>query len=125
MPHRLTEEYDSSQVGNALMAKLYSIVSGAELSGGTPLMHNKFVSWYCPGIPFTTETFDYLTQGFVTVNPNELGKLYNGAQVISQLFDRVPSVEGQFLDTLTETVSSSTADTISSIYIKMCFDGRV
>lgn len=116
MPERLTKQYDSNEVGNALMAKLYSIVSGAELSGGEPLMHNKFVSWYCPGIPFTTDTFDYLTQGFVTAKPNELGKLYNGAQVISELFDRVPSVEGQFLDTLTETVSSSTADKISSVY---------
>jgi|GEM_PF-5179036 len=54
----LTKKYDSSEVGNALMAKLYSIVSGAELSGGEPLMHNKFVSWYCPGIPFTGDTFD-------------------------------------------------------------------
>lgn len=113
---RLTKEYDSSEVGNALMAKLYSIVSGAELSGGEPLMNNKFVSWYCPGVPFTSEPFDFLTEGFVADTPNKVGRLYNGAQVISQMFDRVPSVEGQFLDTLTETVASSTADTISNIY---------
>jgi len=35
------------------------------------------------------------------------------------MFDRVPSVEGQFLDTLTETVASSTADTISSIWSRV------
>jgi len=105
----------SGDLMQALVAKLYSILTGDDDAIKTP--RNKFVSWFLPGVPFDTGDFKYCAKGFVGETAEEIQELYHQAFVLSKLFDYIPDVSNQFVtDQMQQTMYAGTQDTISSVY---------
>ena len=109
----------SDDLMQALMAKLYSTITGDDQALKMP--RNKFVSWLLPGIPFEPQDFDFGIKGlYGGSTAEELKLLGQQAWTVSQLFDFVPEVgddPAEFVDTqMQQTIWSTTQDTISSVY---------
>jgi hypothetical protein len=105
----------SGDLMQALVAKLYSILTGDDDSIKTP--RNKFVSWFQPGVAFDPKDFRFCAKGFVGETAEEIQEAYHQAFVLSKLFDYVPDVSKEFIpDELQQTLYAGTQDTISSVY---------
>lgn len=105
----------SADLMQALVAKLYATITGND--GNIKMPRNKFVSWYLPGIPFEPQDFMFCAKGLVAETAEATLERYHQAFVLSKLFDFIPDVSNQFIDTgMQQTIFASTQDTISSVY---------
>jgi hypothetical protein len=105
----------SADLMQALIAKLYATITGND--GNVKMPRNKFVSWMLPGIPFEPRDFLYCSKGLVGETAEQTQDLQHQAFVLSKLFDFVPDVNNQFVDTtMQQTIFASTQDNISSVY---------
>jgi hypothetical protein len=105
----------SADLMNALVAKLYATITGND--GNIKMPRNKFVTWMLPGIPFTPEDFVYCSKGLIGDTAEATMGLQHQAFVISKLFDFVPDVNDQFVNTtMQQTIFTTTQDSISSVY---------
>ena len=74
----------------ALVAKLYSIVTGDDEAIKVP--RNKFVSWFLPGVPFEPADFRFCAKGFIANTAEEINENYHQAFVLSKLFENRPEL---------------------------------
>jgi hypothetical protein len=106
---------NSGDLMQALVAKLYEILTGDDTSVKTP--RNKFVSWFLPGVPFDPKDFRFAATGFVGATAEDVLETYHQAFVVSKLFDVVPDVSSNFVtNEMQQMLYSGTQDTISSVY---------
>lgn len=99
----------------ALIAKLYSIVTGNDDAIKIP--RNKYISWFLPGVAFTPADFKYCAKGFTGDSAEDIKEAYHQAFVLSSLFDYVPDTSTGFVEpTMQQTIFAGTGDRISSIY---------
>jgi hypothetical protein len=105
----------SADLMQALMAKLYATITGND--GNIKMPRNKFVTWMLPGIPFEAKDFLYCAKGLIGETAEQTQELAHQAFVLSKLFDFVPDVNNEFVDTtMQQTLFTSTQDNISSVY---------
>ena len=105
----------SADLMQAMMAKLYGTITGND--GNIKIPRNKFVSWMLPGIPFQPKDFQFCSKGLIGNTAEETQDLQHQAFVLSKLFDYIPDVNNQFVDSkMQQTVFASTQDSISSVY---------
>ncbi len=105
----------SADLMQAMVAKLYATITGND--GNIKMPRNKFVTWMLPGIPFNPEDFLYCSKGLIGDTAEKTRELQHQAFVLSKLFDFIPDVNDQFVDTtMQQTIFTSTQDTISSVY---------
>src|SRR5262245_1680244 len=93
---------NTAELMQALVAKLYQIVTGNNENIKTP--RNKFISWLLPGVPFTPQDFKFCSKGLIGTGikdakgteilgaAEETKQLYHQAFVLSKLFDFIPDV---------------------------------
>jgi hypothetical protein len=105
----------------ALMSKLYKTVTGND-AGNIKIPRNKFISWLMPGIPFHPEDFLFCSKGLIGSDTTETRSLQHQAFVLSKMFDYIPEIPptnngfNEFINTLGQTIWSTTQDTISSVW---------
>ena len=105
----------SGDLMQALVAKLYSIVTGDDEAIKIP--RNKFVSWFLPGVPFDPKDFTFCAKGFTGETAEAVQEAYHQAFVISKLFDFIPDVSNGFVtDEMQQLLYAGTQDTISTVY---------
>lgn len=105
----------SADLMQALVAKLYSTVTGDDSSIQIP--RNKFVSWMMPGIPFKPADFLFCSKGIDGSTAEQDRQLQHQAFTLSKLFDFVPDVSDSFVgEGLGQNMFATTQDTISSVY---------
>ncbi|MFA0822316.1 MAG: hypothetical protein ACC612_05430 [Methanomethylovorans sp.] len=105
----------SADLMQALTAKLYSTITGND--GNIQMPRNKFVTWMLPGIPFTPADFLFCSKGLIGDSAEATRDLQHQAFVLSKMFDYIPDVNNQFVDTtMQQTIFTTTQDTISSVY---------
>jgi hypothetical protein len=106
---------NSADLMQAMMAKLYSIVTGNDPAIKLP--RNKFVTWMLPAIPFDKKDFAFCAKGLTGNTAEETLDLYHQAFVLSKLFDFVPEAGNDIMSgDMQQSVFTTTQDTISSIY---------
>jgi hypothetical protein len=108
-------DHTSGDLMKALVAKLYSIITGDDDSIAIP--RNKFVSWYLPGVPVAAEDFRFAARGFTGDSAEDVLNAYHQAFVLASLFDYVPDVSTGFVtENMQQAVFAGTQDRISSVY---------
>lgn len=106
---------NNADLMQALIAKLYSIVTGNDDAIKIP--RNKYLSWFLPGVTFTPEDFRYCATGFSGNTVEEIKNAYHQAFVLSSLFDYIPDTSTGFVQPeMQQTIFAGTGDKISSVY---------
>jgi hypothetical protein len=105
----------SAELMQALIAKLYAEITGND--GNIKIPRNKFVTWMRPGLPFLPQDFLYCSKGLIGSTAELTQQAYHQAFVLSKLFDFVPDVNDQFVDSkMQQLIFTSSQDSISSVY---------
>ena len=99
----------------ALMSNLYAVLTNDDTINN--IARNKSVSWFLPGLPFLPTDFDFCSKGLRSdeADADEVHRLYTQAYNISKLFDFIPDTFVES-DKLSQTIFTTSQDTISSVY---------
>ncbi len=106
--------FKSDDLMKATLAKLNEIITGGDEYA--PASKNNFVSWVMPGMPFSTEDFDFLEKGFNGKDATEVRKLIMQSADFALFADLVPDPTAIYNTDQSQTMDRNSQERLSNIY---------
>ncbi|GAB4014487.1 hypothetical protein GCM10028808_37080 [Spirosoma migulaei] len=106
--------FDTENLMKGTLGKLNEIITGGDEN--TQANINNFISWCTPGIPFTSEDFNFLTKGLSGSTGEETRSLIKNAALFSMFIDLVPDPTAIYKTDQGQTLDRNSQERLSKIY---------